>query len=401
MNQITLNLNGKSVQSSVEPRTNLADFLRDGRDLTGTHLGCEHGVCGACTIAVDGVPVRSCITFATACDGADVATIEAFDDDEIMVELRHAFKREHALQCGYCTPGMLISARDIVIRSPDANEKAIRIAMSGNLCRCTGYVGIIRAIRSVIINRRVRNISPISGAGRSALGPAGSGHAVLEQVTSIPRDRLRFERSPKVAVLSPAIIDRDWVPQMSFDQSFKVGHPRPQVWAMFGRVAEVAVCLPGASLNGDPTAERVEGQMRVKVGPISAEFSGAAEIERDDGSYSGRIIGAGNDARSKSTTRGAVTYRLLDADDGRSTVVQVTVGYTLSGMLAQFGRAGIVKDVAGRLTESFAKNLEARLSGSTQNAEASDAGLDAGSLVVSILVEKLKTALKSITRFFK
>src|SRR5882757_9770675 len=210
---IALTVNARAVEASVEPRTHLADFLRDSLGLSGTHLGCEHGVCGACTLLLDGMPARSCITYAVACDGARVTTIEGLDDDEITMELRHAFKREHALQCGYCTPGMLISARDIVIRSPDANEKAIRIAMSGNLCRCTGYVGIIRAIRSVIINRRVRNISPISGAGRSALGPAGSGHAVLEQVTSIPRDRLRFERSPKVAVLSSAIIDRDWVPQ--------------------------------------------------------------------------------------------------------------------------------------------------------------------------------------------
>ena len=132
------------VSGSVEPRTHLADFLRESRDLTGTHLGCEHGVCGACTILVDGVPVRSCITYAAACDGAEIITIEGLDDDEIARELREAFKREHALQCGYCTPGMLVSARDLVVRSLDADERDIRVAMSGNLCRCTGYVGIIR-----------------------------------------------------------------------------------------------------------------------------------------------------------------------------------------------------------------------------------------------------------------
>ncbi len=107
---------------TVEPRTHLADFLRDSRDLTGTHLGCEHGVCGACTILVDGAPVRSCITYAVACDGAEVATIEGLDDDEITRELRDAFQREHALQCGYCTPGMLVSARDLVLRLPDAGR---------------------------------------------------------------------------------------------------------------------------------------------------------------------------------------------------------------------------------------------------------------------------------------
>jgi carbon-monoxide dehydrogenase small subunit len=401
MNQITLTLNGKSVQSEVEPRTHLADFIRDGRDLTGTHLGCEHGVCGACTIVVDGVPVRSCITFAVACDGADIETIEGFDHDELMIELRDAFKREHALQCGYCTPGMLISARDIVIRSPDADEKAIRVAMSGNLCRCTGYVGIIRAIRSVIVDRRARSISPISGAGRLILGPAGSGHTASEPAAKLLHKRLSVERPPQSLPHNAAVIDREWVPQMSFDQTFEVGHPRQQVWEMFGRVAEVAACLPGTTLVGDPTPERVEGQIRVKVGPISAEFSGAAEIERNDASYSGRIIGAGNDARSKSTTRGAITYRLVDGDDGRSTTVQVTVGYTLSGMLAQFGRAGIVKDVAGRLTTSFANNLEARLSGNSEILEPTDKGLDAGSLIVSIFVENLKAALKRVAGFLK
>ncbi|MGZ5811325.1 MAG: (2Fe-2S)-binding protein, partial [Xanthobacteraceae bacterium] len=176
MNRISLNVNGRPVSSDVEPRTHLADFLRESRDLTGTHLGCEHGVCGACTLLVDGVPVRSCITFAVACDGASVVTIEGLDDDGIMRELRDAFRREHALQCGYCTPGMLISARDLVARSLAPDEREIRIAMSGDLCRCTGYVGIIRAIKSVIVDRQSRGVSPVPAEKRLALGPAGSGH---------------------------------------------------------------------------------------------------------------------------------------------------------------------------------------------------------------------------------
>ena len=146
MTTIELTVNKRQVQHAIEPRTSLADMMRDTLDLTGTHLGCEHGVCGACTILVDGVPARSCITFATACDGADITTIEGLDGDEIATELRAAFMREHALQCGYCTPGMLVSARDLVMRLPDADEQAIRIGMSGNLCRCTGYVGIVRAV---------------------------------------------------------------------------------------------------------------------------------------------------------------------------------------------------------------------------------------------------------------
>ncbi len=154
MKTINLNVNGKQVSATVEPRLNLADFLRDGRMLTGTHVGCEHGVCGACTVELDGAPARSCIAFAAACDGATVRTIEGLDADPVMVQLREAFSAEHALQCGYCTPGMMVTARDIVMRLPQADEARIRKELSGNLCRCTGYVGIVRAIQLVLAQRK-------------------------------------------------------------------------------------------------------------------------------------------------------------------------------------------------------------------------------------------------------
>ena len=147
---ISLTVNGKRVEASVPPRQHLGDFLRERELLTGTHLGCEHGVCGACTILIDGEPARSCITFAVACDGRSVTTVEGLDDDPVAMELREAFSAEHGLQCGFCTPGMLVAARDVVLRFPDADNPAIRTAMSGNLCRCTGYVGIVNAIRRVL-----------------------------------------------------------------------------------------------------------------------------------------------------------------------------------------------------------------------------------------------------------
>ena len=150
LKSIQLTVNGEPLRAEVEPRTHLADFLRESQGLTGTNLGCEHGVCGACTLEIDGAPARSCITFAVACDGASVRTIEGFEDDAVMAELRAAFTAEHALQCGYCTPGMLITARDIVTRLPDADEARIRTELSGNLCRCTGYMGIVRAIQRVL-----------------------------------------------------------------------------------------------------------------------------------------------------------------------------------------------------------------------------------------------------------
>ena len=151
---VSMTVNGRIVEALVEPRTHLADFLREHLRLTGTNLGCEHGVCGACTVEIDGAPSRSCITFAVACEGASVRSIEGFDDEPVMAELRAAFTAEHALQCGYCTPGMLVTARDVVMRLPDADEARIRKELSGNLCRCTGYMGIVHAVLRVLAARR-------------------------------------------------------------------------------------------------------------------------------------------------------------------------------------------------------------------------------------------------------
>jgi carbon-monoxide dehydrogenase small subunit len=156
MTQLILTVNGKQVSADVEPRTHLADFLREERGLTGTNIGCEQGVCGACTLMIDGAPMRSCIVYASSCNGAEVRSIEDFDNDPVMIELRTAFTAEHALQCGYCTPGMLATARDIVLRIPDADEARIRHELSGNLCRCTGYVGLVKAISRVLEQRRKR-----------------------------------------------------------------------------------------------------------------------------------------------------------------------------------------------------------------------------------------------------
>jgi carbon-monoxide dehydrogenase small subunit len=146
MTRIRMRVNGKAVVDDVPPRLSLADFLRERRNLTGTHLGCEHGVCGACTILVDGEPMRACLAFAVACDERDVRTIEGFADDRVMTALRQAFHQHHGLQCGFCTPGMLITARDLIRRNRAGSEKEIRKELAGNICRCTGYTNIVAAI---------------------------------------------------------------------------------------------------------------------------------------------------------------------------------------------------------------------------------------------------------------
>ena len=146
MKSLTLQLNGSKVTHEVEPRETLADFLRERCRLTATHLGCEHGACGACTVAVDGQATRSCLRLAIMCEGQFVQTLEGLEDDLTMEVLRRHFHQSHALQCGFCTPGMLMMARDILLRMTNPNAQTVRDQLSGQICRCTGYSGIVTAI---------------------------------------------------------------------------------------------------------------------------------------------------------------------------------------------------------------------------------------------------------------
>jgi len=143
---IGLTINGEALRLSIDPRESLSDVIRDRLDLTGTHIGCDHGACGACTVLLDGVPVRSCIVLAARCDGHEVTTIEGTRGDPFMAVLRRHFHESHAVQCGFCTPGMLLMAADILRRHPDPTEATVREALSGQICRCTGYVGIVAAM---------------------------------------------------------------------------------------------------------------------------------------------------------------------------------------------------------------------------------------------------------------
>jgi carbon-monoxide dehydrogenase small subunit len=144
--QVSFAVNGNNVSVDVEPRMTLADCLRHVLRLTGTHVGCEHGVCGACTILVDGAAVRACLMLAVQAEGSEVVTIEGLSNDDALTPLQASFRRHHALQCGFCTPGMITTAHALLSEEPDADADRIREVLSGNLCRCTGYISIIDAV---------------------------------------------------------------------------------------------------------------------------------------------------------------------------------------------------------------------------------------------------------------
>ena len=384
---IELTINDREVQSEVAPRTHLGDFLRDGQHLTGTHLGCEHGVCGACTVLLDDAPVRSCITFTVSCDRQRVRTIEGFDGDDLMRRLRAAFSSHHALQCGFCTPGMLISARDIVQRFPDADEARIRLELSGNLCRCTGYVGIVSAIRAVIDDLKA---NPLQGIAAPAMPEATPSAAMRAEPVFETFDAR--EAQSEVAALAASEVSastasaperKGWT---AIDDSFVVPFPLAQVWAFMGDLPSVVTCLPGAELL-EHDGEKVRGKIAVKFGPMSAVFAGAAKLERDAAAHRAVMRGAGQDNISRSRANGDVTYALNEEAGGAQTRVAVTLEYMLQGPLAQFSRSGLVKDFVRRMIADFGVRVGAQLGGTPAAADAvaSPPSFNAGQVVWSVI----------------
>jgi carbon-monoxide dehydrogenase small subunit len=156
---VGMSVNGRTLERNVEPRMLLVDFLRTELRLTGTHVGCAHGVCGACTVMIDGQTARSCLAFAVQMNGARIETVESLAGDGPLTPLQQAFHENHALQCGFCTSGFLMAAKQLLARSPDPTEPEIRRALAGNICRCTGYVNIIKAVKAAarILNEREKS----------------------------------------------------------------------------------------------------------------------------------------------------------------------------------------------------------------------------------------------------
>ena len=346
---ISLSVNARNLSASVEPRTHLADFLREDQLLTGTHLGCEHGVCGACTVLLDGIPIRSCITFAVACDGAAVRTVEGFEGDSVMRALRSAFSRHHALQCGYCTPGMLITAYDIVCRLPDADESRIREELSGNLCRCTGYVGIVAAIADVLAQRLERSEDALSSA--TAVGRV-----------DVIRDGVKKAKPGARSVAPAAAREREG--DNSTQHRVNIAVSEDDLWRVLSDPQSVVECIPGGSLLGPADAQPLEFEFALSLGPMRARFRGDATVTYDDAAKSGRLMGQGADRLSRSSGEGVVRFAVAGVQEAQETSqLTLEIDYTLKGPLAQFSRASVIDAVLDGLLEEFARNVSARASG--------------------------------------
>ncbi|HET6927040.1 MAG TPA: 2Fe-2S iron-sulfur cluster-binding protein, partial [Hyphomicrobiaceae bacterium] len=327
-----------------------------------------------------------------------------FDDDPLMARLRQAFSAEHALQCGYCTPGMLVAARDLVRRKGGLSRAEIRTEMSGNLCRCTGYVGIVSAIESVMAERASLVTEP-APAVAGWLGPAPGPKAasavakpvaaqVSERATPslpAPSTQVRPRAQPIEVTVGP-IEDRDGATCIL--QSFVLPHPLDAVWQLMADPEAVARSMPGMSLDGPPQGGKLKGRLEVKIGPISASFAGEGALQQIASEHRQIIEGRGGDRKSGSRVSGSVDYRLekvAGASGSEATRVDVAMSYVLTGPLAQIGRSGIVRDLVRRIGAAFAQNLDAQLRDPTADLPATSLG--GLSLITRVLADRLRTLL--------
>ena len=404
MTTLKLKVNGHSITTDVAPRVHLADFLREAQGLTGTHLGCEHGVCGACTVEIDGQIVRSCITYAVGCEGANVRTIEGFDEDPLMARLRAAFTAEHALQCGYCTPGMLIAARDLISRRGRVPEREIREEMSGNLCRCTGYVGIVRAIERVMAEMELpASISPQKTGWLGPLpGPTGDvplrlrSHPAPAAVASLPRPLIRPVAAIPIEVTTSNVRVENRFNRMT--QSFTLPHSRELVWLCMSDLAKTIACVPGALFDGELSADgSFKAGMSVALGTIRTLFKGTGTFAADAGSYTCKLTGKGRDDRGPSSAQGELAYRLSEAGPN-ATRIDVDIAYALTGPLAQFGRPSLVQAAVSAIAVAFASNVDAAVAGRAVSSSAGLApikGLSVFRLVWALLTSRLRDMFSS------
>ncbi|WP_340119227.1 2Fe-2S iron-sulfur cluster-binding protein [Pelagibius sp. 7325] len=382
---VSLTVNGRPVGAAAEPRRHLADFLREDLLLTGTHIGCEQGVCGACTLFVDGRPIRSCITPAVACQNTEVRTVEGFDDDALMQRLRAAFTRHHGLQCGFCTPGMLATAYDIVRRLPDADAARIRRELSGNLCRCTGYAGIVAAIEDVLANEPpAPAVVPLPRRTRQPDNAALQQHRY-----TVASDR---EAAPVQAS------SRDTLEALAqaggpaggviLKRSLHLDAPAESVWRVLSDVPAVVSCIPGASLEGTPQGELLQGRCIVAAGPMRATFRGSALLRLDPRQHSGRLAGQGRDRLTRSELTGTLDFRLAEVAQGGAQL-DLSMVYRLKGPLAQFGRPALVEEIADQLLAEVTTNIAQKAKGAAVTSGAPLSALDLVAKALTRLFSRL------------
>jgi xanthine dehydrogenase YagT iron-sulfur-binding subunit len=361
--EVSCTVNGGPVTVSVPPRLTLADLLRDRLHLTGTHIGCEHGVCGMCTVLVDGHAARSCLLFACQVDGADIVTVEGLGTPDRQHPLQEAFSRHHALQCGFCTPGFLISAYDLLRHRPDVPAAELPTELSGVLCRCTGYRNIVAAVAEVAGTCRDGVPEPLNCRTRAPGRSAAASRRPID---------LALPDAPPTAVVEVAS---------------QLAAPVAAVWRVLSDVRLLASCLPGAELTRDLGGDRYAGRAAVSLGPIRLSFDGVAHVvERDPDNHRILVLAKGSDAGGGGT-QARLTLTATPSETG--TRLTAAADVYLTGRIAQFGRA-LAGDVSRRMFERFADAVERTAVGDAPGSRRVN-GL---SLALAVLGHRLRRLLR-------
>ncbi|GGE69447.1 carbon monoxide dehydrogenase [Nesterenkonia cremea] len=346
--RVSFTVNGRPAEVDVAPRVTLSDALRDHLSLTGTHIGCEHGVCGMCTVIVDGDAARACLLLACQLEGAEIMTVEGLGTPDDLHPLQDSFSRHHALQCGFCTPGMLMSAYELLDHEPGVPKEELPEKMSGVLCRCTGYRHIMDAVSDVAEQHPEGAPAP-RNCGTAQLLPrttaGGPGSTAEEDLQ---------HRAPAEITLPSS------EPTVTVGVEEHIRATPEEIWEVLQDTDRVARCLPGAELIEDFGEDRYLGRIRVALGPVKLSFIGDIHVtERSEENRSIRALAQAEDAAGGSVQAGVALS--AQPHEGGS-LLSADADLFMVGKIAQMGRS-LAGDVSADMFAQFTRALDATARG--------------------------------------
>lgn len=379
---VSFTVNGRPATVDVAPRVTLSDALRDHLGLTGTHVGCEHGVCGMCTVVVDGEAARACLILACQMEGADVLTVEGLGRPHDLHPLQESFGRHHALQCGFCTPGMLMSSYDLLTHRPGIPEEELPEQMSGVLCRCTGYRHIMEAVADVA--HRYPDGVP---------GPRNCGHgALLPRSSTGGRSAAGGEDAVSTTEGPAEIRIPGTEPTVTIAVESETAAGVDELWEVIDDTERLARCLPGAELVADLGEDRYKGRIRVALGPVKLSFLGDIHVvERDPEAHTLRAV-----AQAADPSGGMVQadVRLAASPTAGGSRLRADAALHMTGRIAQFGRA-LAGDVSRDMFRQFAAALDATARGQEPTAAKPPSAF---AMAAQLAAARARAALRRLTR---
>ena len=384
--EVTMTVNGSAVTLSLPARVTLSDALRDHLGMTGTHVGCEHGICGMCTVLVDGEAMRSCLAFAVQLDGAEITTVEGLGRPDDLHPLQEAFGRHHGLQCGFCTPGFLMSSYDLLSEQPQVEREDMPAELSGVLCRCTGYRNILDAVDDVARSHPDGIPGPRNCGRRTLVGRSPS--AMPQPVTPAPATQVSGQGSRPEEIVLPS-----GEPTVSVDVVSELSASVAEVARVFADVHLLARCLPGAELTEDLDDGWYRGRAGVALGPVRLSFNGLAQVLEQ---APDRIVLR---AQGSDTSGGGAQAHIVmsSRQSGATTSLEAQARVFLTGRVAGFGRS-LAGDVSRRMFEDFARAVDQVASG--QELTASGQPPKALSMLWSVFADRLRERVRMVRKRF-